>query len=81
MLVSFAMMCSVSAYSKFSKFERIVKFGKITCGLSLSDRFCATRSLFLEGGRPQNGGYPMYPQRLMVLQKYVCSSRHWRRDP
>ena len=42
-----------------------------TCGLilytALADRFCVTRSLLLidllEGGRPQNWGYAMYPQR------------------
>ena len=40
--------------------------------IALSDRFCATRSLLLEeGGRPR---YTMYPQRLMVLQKYVLSA-------
>ena len=55
----------------YSKFHKIRIWQNHTCGLyiALSNRFCATRSL--EGGRPQNWGYAMYPQRLMVLQKYV----------
>ena len=60
------------------KFERIVNLAKshmwtIYIHIALSDRFCATRSLLLEGGRgrPQNRGYAMYPQRLMVLHRHV----------